>query len=229
MTVETPTRSRFRRARVRALRRPRSPFASLLFVAIGIGLVAIVAYLIVGDDPRFDTDITELSATIERVEELATLKSHLRFAVVVREESGNIIVRRLADQTEGLGMNSIGSMLFEDPTLIVELHGVATYGVKLDGIGERISTTDSSVVVELPEAQVLDVKLVSADTRIIAQMKGLFRSNNQELLAEANRRGERFVAELAAADSTLLGVATERTRDIVALIVEQSGARAEFR
>jgi hypothetical protein len=208
----------------------RTPRVNLLILVGALGLVAVLVYqFLFAPDSRLDTEIVELGRSIERVEELATLKSHLRFAVVVREESGNIIVRRLAEQTDEVGMSSLSAMLFQDPTVIVELHGVATYGVRLAGVGARITSTDSSVVVPLPPPSVLDVKLVSADTRIVAQMKGLFRSSNQQLLAEANRQGERFVAELAAADTTLLGLSAERARSLVAMLVEHSGSRAEFR
>ncbi|MBC8144714.1 MAG: DUF4230 domain-containing protein [bacterium] len=92
-----------------------------------------------------------------------------------------------------------------------------------------MTPTDSSIVIAMSPPEVLDVKLVSADTRIVAQMKGLFRSNNQALLYEANSHGERFVADLARSDSTLLAVSAERTRALIELLVEQSGSRAEFR
>lgn len=207
-----------------------TPLVNLLILVGTLSLVAVLVYqFFVAPGSRFDTDIVEIGRSIERVEELATLKSHLRFAVVVREESGNVIVRRLAQQDDEVGMSSLSSLLFQDPTMIVELHGVATYGVRLAGIAPRIARTDSSIVVPLPPAAVLDVKLVSADTRIVAQMKGLFRSSNQQLLAEANRQGERFVAELAAADTTLLALSADRARSLVRMLVEQSGSRVEFR
>jgi hypothetical protein len=233
-SVETeppsPARSKVRKVHSAVLGPTRRPFVTLLIVAGTIGLVAFLLYqFVLGGSSRLSSDVVELSRSIERVEELATLKSHLRFAVVVREQSGSLVVRRLADVPEGVGMSSIESLLFHDPTMIVELHGVATYGVRLHGIGDRMRRTDSSVVVDLPPAEVLDVKLVSADTRIVAEMKGLFRSSNDELLAEANRHGEQFVAELAGADSTLLSLASDRTRSLIALLVEQAGSRAEFR
>lgn len=207
----------------------RSPLINLVIVVGAVVLVVILLYqVLIAPSSRLDTDVIELGRSIERVEELATLKSHLRFAVVVREQSGSVVVRRLAEITDDVGMSSLSSMLFQDPSMIVELHGVATYGMRLEGIGERLVRTDSSVVVPLPPPTVLDVKLVSADTRIVARMKGLFRSSNQELLAEANRQGERFVADLAAADSTLLALSAERARSLVSLLVEQSGSRAEF-
>jgi hypothetical protein len=213
------------------LRPTRTPLVNLLILVSAFAVVAFLVYhFVFAPGSRLDTNVVDLSRSIERVEELSTLKSHLRFAVVVREESGNVIVRRLAEQSaDGMGMRSIESMLFHDPTMIVELHGVATYGVRLAGIADRITPTDSSVIVALPPPSVLDVKLVSADTRIVAEMKGLFRSNNGALLAEANRHGERFVAELARTDSTLLALSAERARALVAMLVEQSGTRAEFR
>lgn len=233
-SVETepprPAKPNIRRIHSSAHGPTRTPRVNLVILIGGLSLVAFLVYqFFVAPASRFDTDVIELGRSIERVEELATLKSHLRFAVVVREESGNVIVRRLAQQDDEVGMSTISSMLFLDPTMIVELHGVATYGVRLGGIAERIARTDSSVVVPLPQPAVLDVKLVSADTRIVAQMKGLFRSSNQQLLAEANKQGERFVSELAAADSSLLGLAGERARSLVSILVEQTGSRAEFR
>lgn len=223
-------RSKIRKIHSDVLGPTRTPLVNFAIIVGAFAVIAsLVYFFILGPESRVQSDVTDLSQSIERVEELATLKSHLRFAVVVREESGNVIVRRLADQVDGVGMNSIGSMLFEDPTMIVELHGVATYGVRLGGIGSRMSQTDSSIVIAMPPAEVLDVKLVSADTRVVARMKGLFRSNNQELLAEANRRGETFIAELARADSTLLAVSADRTRSLIRLLVEQSGSRVEFR
>jgi hypothetical protein len=225
-----PAKPNIRKVHSSVLGPTRTPLVNLLIVLGAFGLVAFLVYqFFFASGARVSADVVDLSRSIERVEELATLKSHLRFAVIVREESGNVVVRRLAEQPEGLGMSSIESMLFHDPTVIVELHGVATYGVRLAGIAGRMTSTDSSIVVALPPAEVLDVKLVAADTRIVTEMKGLFRSDNSALLAEANRHGERFVAELARQDTTLLGLADERTRSLIGVLVEQSGTRVEFR
>jgi len=173
-------------------------------------------------------EVIDFSKSVERIEELSTVKSHMRFGVVVREEGGNVIVRRLADQAESIGMDGIGSVLFEDPTMIVELHGVATYGITLDDLASRIRQDDSVVWIPLPSPSVLDAKLVAADTRIVAQMKGLFRSSNQTLLLEAGKHGEKFVRDYAKADTTLLSLASERARNVLRLLVEQGGKRAVF-
>jgi hypothetical protein len=211
-----------------ALRPTRSPLINLAILLGMIALVAFLAYQFLFVAPAIRSNVVDLTQSLERIEELSTLRSHFRFAVVVREESGNIIVRRLADQAEHIGMDNVGMMLFQDPTMIAELHGVATYGVKLRNVASAITQNDSTVMIPLPKAEVIDVKLVSADTRIVAQMKGLFRSSDHELLLEASKRGESFVREYAEADSTLLAVAGDRARDLFSLIVERSGKKAVF-
>ena len=211
-----------------ALRPTRSPLINLAILFGAIALVVLLAYQFLFVAPKIRSNVVDLTQSLERIEELSTLRSHFRFAVVVREESGNIIVRRLADQADHIGMDNVGTMLFQDPTMIAELHGIATYGVRLGGVAAAITQNDSSVTIPLPKAEVIDVKLVAADTRIVAQMKGLFRSSSHELLLEASKRGETFVREYAEADTTLLGVAGDRARDLLSLIVERSGKRAVF-
>lgn len=186
-------------------------------------------YVLFDHGSSVDSDVIDFSQATERIQELSTVRSHMRFGVVVREESGNIVVRRLADQTASIGMDGLGSALFQDPTMIVELHGVATYGVRLDDLATRIQQDDSLVTITLPKPQVLDVKLVAADTRVVAQMKGLFRSSNQTLLLEAARRGEEFVQAFAEQDTSMQALAAERAKDVMELLVEQGGKRAAFR
>ena len=198
-------------------------------VAGGIVLMILLAYFFLGDGDGVDSDVIDFSQSVERIEELSTVKSHIRFGVVVREEGGNLIVRRLADQAETIGINGLGDALFESPTMIVELHGVATYGVRLDDLRNRIDQNDTMVQIWLPRARVLDTKLVAADTRIVARMKGLFRSANDRLILEADKRGENFVKEFAEQDTAMLSLASQRAQDLVALLVEQSGKKAVFR
>lgn len=211
-----------------AIRPTRSPLINLTVLLAGIALVVYLAYQFLFVAPAIKTDVIDLTQSIERIEQLSTLRSHFRFAVVVREESGNIIVRRLSEQSDHIGMDNLGTILFQDPTMIVEVHGIATYGVKLGGVPAAITQNDTAVMIPLPPAEVLDVRLVAADTRIVAQMKGLFRSSNNELLIEASKRGETFVHEYASADSTLLGVAGDRARDLFTLIIERAGKKAVF-
>lgn len=177
---------------------------------------------------RMSADVIDFSQSAERIQELSTVRNHMRFSVVVREEDGNIIVRRLADQAEYIGMDRLSTALFQDPTMFVELHGVATYGVKLNDLATRITQDDSTVTISLPTADVLDVKLVAADTRVVAQMKGLFRSSNSQLLLEAGKKGEDFVRGFAEQDTTLRSLAVERAKGVISLMVEQGGKRAVF-
>jgi hypothetical protein len=218
-----------RRFNSRHLRPTRSP---LLNLAILIAIFAAIIFVVykLGFDPRswVKSEVVDLSKSVEQIQELSTVKSHLRFTVVVREEGGNVIVRNLADQSGIIGMDDIGSALFENPTMIVALHGIATYGVRLNGLSESMTQNDSTVTIALPAADVLDVKLVAADTKIVAQMKGLFRSSNQSLLNAATIRGEEFARDFARQDTTLLGLADERARSLLQLIVERSGKRAVF-
>lgn len=195
-------------------------------VVLGLLLFLLWRFLFPGSSTR--VEVIDFTKSTERIEELSTVKSHMRFGVVVREEGGNVIVRRLADQAESIGMDGIGNVLFQDPTMIVELHGVATYGIRLDDLASRIRQDDSTVWIALPQPNVLDVKLVAADTRVVAQMKGLFRSSNQTLLLEASRHGETFVREYAEGDTTLLSLASERARNVLRLLAEQGGKRAVF-
>ena len=198
-------------------------------VAGGIVLLILLAYFFLGGGGEVSSDVIDFSQSVERIEELSTVKSHIRFGVVVREEGGNVIVRRLADQAETIGINGLGDALFEAPTMVVELHGVATYGVQLGDLPNRVNQNDTTVQIWLPRARVLDAKLVTADTRIVARMKGLFRSPNDRLILEAGRHGERFVTEFAEQDTAMLSLASERARDLLALLVEQGGKRVVFR
>jgi hypothetical protein len=194
-----------------------------------VGLAALFVlwrFLFPGNE--ITTEVIDFSKSVQRIEELSTVKSHIRFAVVVREEGGNVIVRRLADQAASIGMEGLGSFLFQDPTMIVELHGVATYGLRLNDIAKRIRQDDSTVHIRLPAADVLDVKLVAADTRIVARMKGLFRSSNETLLLNAASEGEQFVRQYASEDSALLDLASERARNVLGILTEQGGKRAIF-
>jgi hypothetical protein len=72
------------------------------------------------------------------------------------------------------------------------------------------------------------VKLVAADTRIVARMKGLFRSSNETLLLNAASEGEQFVRQYASEDSALLDLASERARNVLGILTEQGGKRAIF-
>jgi hypothetical protein len=196
---------------------------------LGTLLLVAALYFFAFDRPdEVSSRVIDLSRSLQKIQELSTVRSHIRFGVVVQEKSGNIIVRRLADQAEYIGMENLGSALFQDPTMIAELHGVATYGVRLDGLEKRIRQTDSSVVIPLPDAELLDVKLVAADTRIVARMKGLFRSSNDALVLEAQRRGEDFTRRFAENDTELRALATERARDALTLLLQNSGKEAVF-
>ncbi len=112
--------------------------------------------------------------------------------------------------------------------MIVELHGVATYGVRLDRVVPNIQQTDSTVTIPTPRAEVLDVKLVASDTRVIAQIKGLFRSSEGNLLGEANKHGESFVRDYAMQDSTLQTLAETRVRETLSAFITPTGRRAIF-
>jgi|GEM_PF-3225633 len=200
---------------------------AILVIAMAVVIVAVYYFVFSGRD-RVSADVIDFSKSVEQIQELSTLKSHMRFSVVVREESGNVIVRRFADQGEYIGMDRIGSALFQDPTMFVELHGVATYGARLDDLGSRMSQNDSTVHITLPPVTVLDARLVAADTRVVAQMKGLFRSSNNELLLAADKHGEQFVRDYAEQDSVMRSFATERLRSVLALLVDRAGKRAVF-
>lgn len=217
-------------ARLRNERSSRAPSVTIIATALLLLLASVGAWFaLFAPGGRMTSNVIDFTSTAQRIQEISTVRSHLRFAVVVREEAGNIIVRRLADQSEDVGMNDLTSMLFQDPTMIVELHGVATYGMHLADLDRRVRQTDSTVVFALPPADVLDVKLVAADTRIVAQMQGLLRSSRGSLLQEANRQGEEFVLQMARQDTTLRDLAAERTRDLLSLLVERTGKRAIFR
>ncbi len=213
----------------------RSPGSSRKGFGIPLGpllvavLIALLVYkLFMESDGGFRSEIVDLAGSVERIQELSTVRSHLRFAVVVREESGNIVVRRLAENDDRIGMTDLGSALFHDPTMIVGLHGIATYGVRLNDLRERVRQDDASVTVRLPDAELLDVRLVADDTRIVAQMKGLFRSSNDELLLEAQRKGEEFTRRYALEDTSLLDLAARRAREALTLLVQGSGKKVIF-
>jgi hypothetical protein len=207
----------------------RSPLitGAILIVVLTI-VVAAVYYFVFSGRVRVHAEVVDFSKSVEQIRELSTLRSHYRFGVVVREESGNVIVRRLADQGELIGMEGIGGALFQDPTMFVELHGVASYGARLDDLASRMRQDDSTVTIALPPVQVLDAHLITADTRVVARMKGLFRSSNNELLLEADRHGEGFVREYAEQDSAMQAFAADRLKDVLALLVERAGKRAVF-
>ncbi|MGE3799821.1 MAG: DUF4230 domain-containing protein [Candidatus Kapaibacterium sp.] len=218
-----------RRFYAEKFRSPRRP--PTVNMAILIGIIAVVLFLIwqfFFTRPTLFTEEFSLAQAVEEIEELTTVRSHLRFTVVVREESGNLVVQRLADQAGEINMQDIGSMLFHDPTLLAELHAVATYGVKLDDIEKRITNHGDSLHVSLPPSELLDVKIVNADTRIIAQLKGLFRSENNELLLAASQRGESFAEEFARTDAASLELATTKAREIIGLLAKQAGKETTF-
>lgn len=221
-----------RRYAAEKLRSPRrTPQINILILIGIIALVVTTFFFLFFKRPELNTETFSLRRSIEKIEELSTVRSHLRFAVVVREESGNIVVRELAAAAGDIDMNDIGSFLFQDPTLIVELHAVATYGVRLDNIDQRIRPADEDeevIRVDLPEAELLDVKVVNSDTRIIARMQGLIRSSNRELMLEAGRKGEEYATKEARADSSSLGLARTRAREIIRLLVESAGKGVEF-
>lgn len=232
MNTHMPDSPRVRLPRLRRLHvdgKGRSrPVSTILLLGILL-LTLFLLYLIMFDRPaEVSSRVIDLSKSLQMVQELSTVRSHLRFGVVVQEKSGNIIVRRLADQAEYIGMEDLSSALFQNPTMIAELHGIATYGVRLDGLQDRIRQTDSSVVIPLPRAELLDVKLVAADTRIVAQMKGLFRRSNNDLLLEAQRQGETFTRQFAENDTALQALAGQRARDALALLLQNSGKKAVF-
>lgn len=222
--------SGLRRFAAEAVRSPRRPPGVNIAILIGLIVLFLVAiYLLFFPRPTVESDVFSLEQSIERIEELSTVRSHLRFAVVVREESGNVIIRELADAAGDIDMSDIGSMLFQDPTLIVELHGVATYGIKLDDIDTRIEEIDDErIAIDLPDPVLLDVKIVNRDTKVIGRMEGLFRSSDNELMLEASREGERFAEEYALKDSTSLELAGERARTVVRMIAEGGGKQVVF-
>lgn len=205
-----------------------SPVTNAAVVIVVMAIVVFLAYHFLFSPHGTTTDAIDFSQSIERIQDLSTVKSQIRFGVVVREENGNVIVRRLLDQAESIGMDDLASALFAAPTMIVELHGVATYGVRLNDLKSQMRQNDTAVFITLPKPEVLDVKLVTRDTRVVARMKGLFRSSNDQLLLEADRYGERFVDEYARQDTALLALASTRARELLGLLVERSGKRAVF-
>ncbi len=224
---DEPGVKRYQAEKTRSPRRP--PPVNL---AILIGIIAIVVFVIY---QFFFTRPTllageefNLSQAVEQIEELSTVRSHLRFAVVVREESGSIIVRELAEQEDAIAMEDVGSMLFHDPTLVAELHAVATYGLRLDKVQEYVSEANDTLQIALPKAELLDVKLVNADTRIIARIKGMFRSPNNELLLEASRRGEIFAEKFARTDTASMELARNKAQEIIRFLIEQTGKPVRF-
>lgn len=227
-TENPPPIPRLRRVRSERGRTERMSTGSLIKMGGALVVLFLIYQFFFSGPGKTTSDVVDFSQSTQQIEELSTVKSHYRFTVVVREESGNIIVRRLADQTEYIGMDQLSTVLFQDPTMFVELHGVATYGVRLGDLSKRIRQDDTVVHISVPRAEVLDVKLVAADTRIVAQMKGLFRSSNNTLLLEANRHGEEFVRQYAVEDSTIVQLSEIRVRNILGLLVERSGKRALF-
>lgn len=215
------------------LRSPRrTPQINLLILIGIITLIVLGIYALFFTRPTVEAEVFSLTRSIEEIEELSTVRSHLRFAVVVREESGNIVVRELAASAGEMDMDDIGSVLFQDPTLIVALHAVATYGIDL-GEAEswmRVEENDGEgrVVVDLPGAKLLDVKIVNSDTRVIARMQGLFRSENRELMLTASQKGELFATKEAEADRSSLTLANQRARSVIALLVESAGREVIF-
>lgn len=225
-----PEEPGIRRYRAESQRSPRRPPLVNLAILIGaIGLIVFLIYQFFFTRPQVTAgEEFNLSKSIERIQELSTVRSHLRFAVIVREEAGNIIVRQIADEPEEITMDGIGAMLFHDPTLVAELHAVITYGLRLDGMDGRIRDVNDTVYIALPSAELLDVKVVNADTRIIARLEGLFRRTNNELLLEASRRGETFARQFALDDSSSINLAESRAREIITMLVEQAGSKVSF-
>ncbi len=218
-----------RRFQSSIIRPTRSAWLNIAVLLAGITILVVLVYAFVfSGSPIVRSNTIDFSQSTELIQELSTVKSHIHFAVVVSEESGSIIVRRLADQAKQIDARGLGAALFQDPTMIVQLHGVATYGVRVDDLNRRVRQTDSVVYVDLPPAEVLDVKLIAADTRPIARMEGLFRSSQHSLLLAATRNGETFVRQYAVEDSTLLRVAEQRARDLMRLLIDRTGKRAEF-
>ncbi len=206
----------------------RSPVANAALVIGVMVVIVILVYQFMFRGRGVSADVIDFSQSIERIQELSTVRSQIRFAVVVREEGGNLIVNRLADQARSIGMDDLSSALFQEPTMIVELHGVATYGVNLKELTGGMRQNDTAVFLPHPAATLLDAKLVARDTRVVARMKGLFRSPNDELLLAADREGERFVEEYARQDTALLSLASAQTRELLGLLVERGGKRAIF-
>jgi hypothetical protein len=223
---DEPGIRRFRAERNSAPKRPAWVHMAIQIGLIGLLLVGI--YLIFFTRPDLTGEEFDLRQSIEKIEELSTVRSHLRFGVVVREEAGNLIVRQLAQAAGDIDMDDLGGMLFQDPTLIAELHAVAQYGIRLDDIDERMETDGDTVRIMMPEPAILDVKIVNADTRVVARMQGLFRSSNNELMLEASRRGEKFAEEFARADSSSLALAGTRAREIIAMLLNQAGKEVTF-
>lgn len=219
-----------RRYHAEKTRSPRRP--PLVNLAILIGIIAVVVFvfyqffftrpnLLAGEE-------FNLAQTVQEIEELSTVRSHLRFAVVVREESDNIIVRELAEQENELNMEDVSSMLFHDPAVVVELHAVATYGVRLDDLENRIQESGDTLLISLPQAELLDVKLINADTRTIARIKGIFRNSNDELLLAAARRGEEFAEKFALTDSSSIALARNKAQEIISFLAERGARDVRF-
>ena len=225
-----PEESGVKRYQAEKTRSPRRPPLVNLSILIGIiGLTVFVIYQFFFTRPNLLAgEEFNLSQAVEQIEELSTVRSHLRFAVVVREESGNIIVRELANQEAVIEMEDVGSLLFHDPALVAELHAVATYGLQLDGIEDRINESGDTLYITMPNAELLDVKLVNGDTRIIARIKGIFRSSNNDLLLAASKRGETFAEKFARSDTSSIELAGRKAEEIIAFLMEQAGKEVQF-
>ena len=226
-TGDEPGIRRYHAEKTRSPRRP-----PLVNLAILIGIIAIVVFvfyqffftrpnLLAGEE-------FNLAQTVQEIEELSTVRSHLRFAVVVREESDNIVVRELAEQESELNMEDVSSMLFHDPAVVVELHAVATYGIRLADIEDRMQESGDTLFFTLPRAELLDVKLVNADTRTIARIKGIFRNSNNELLLAASRRGEEFARKFALTDSSSMALAGSKAQEIITFLAERGARQVRF-
>ena len=187
----------------------RDGFGSTLVLALSLVIISVAAgvgltYLI-WNPTKPDQPAVVLG--VQRLNELATVKQTIQ-VIVTEEENARIFQQPLPEFLTG------------EQLLLVAV-GQVEAGVDLDELEESdVRVVGETVIIELPQARILDSSLDEDATRLYDRDRGLFKiRGNDELIEEARRDAEDRIVETARENDILEKAQNNAEVSIRALVI----------
>lgn len=137
-----------------------------------------------------------------------------------RLETAQFTIEKIIDA--GTSGNAFQNLLFGDRLLFIA-HGEVIAGFDLSQLtDESITISDSTISLELPEPQILFVRLDSEQSRVYDRRQGLLTKGDKDLETEARLEAEQTIREAACA-SGILTQASDNGRKHLTTILRSFG------
>jgi len=181
---------------------------ALLLVIVSVAAGAALVYLIWNPT---EPDEPAVVQGIHRINDLATAKYTTQ--VLVTEEENPEIVRGV----------HLPEFLTGEKLLLVAV-GEVEAGVDLDELGpEDVRVVGETVIIDLPDARILNSSLNEDQTKLYDRDRGLFKvRGNDDLIEEARRDAEDRMVE-AARDNDILDKAQDNAETSISTLVTSLG------